>query len=416
MQPKGLGDISFPTKIKIYPDGSTSALTASRPIFRLPGYEERGTGKDRLPPKAVYLRYDDDISECDDMPEAPEPKPDDIRRARQRASASLRDLAFCNLDLCWFVTFTVRPDDSGTRYDVEALTRILWRWLDNRVRRHGLKYILVPELHKDGAVHFHGLINDSLEAVYSGTIIPPGQSRPRKPRSRAQAAEWLDGGHAVFNLPDWSQGYSTAIRLYGEPQAAIAYVAKYIGKTQRKIGGRWYYSGGDLRRPDVQFTDDDWDSVLESNAIRGVHASTYQIDAVNLSLTYSSVTEVGMHYRTIYRELQDLTLLYRAWLGYLQSCMTKHRGEADGYICSALSFAYALYYQRPERYEWIAEIVRCKHLRQMYGGRGSVDNDDLDLAIMDGIQREIDRTTAEARAMGYTEILSDLGVDQMPEL
>jgi hypothetical protein len=217
-------------------------------------------------------------------------------------------------------------------------------------------------------------------------------------------------------MPDWSLGYSTAIRLYGEPQAAVAYVAKYIGKTQRKIGGRWYYSGGDLRRPDIQLTDDDWDSVVASNTARGITQSTYQIDAINLSLTYSTITEVGMQYRAIYRELQDLVLLYRAWMGYLQAVGTKHRGEADGYICSALSFAYALYYQRPERYEWIAEIVRAKHLHQMYSGHGWADNDDVDLAIMDGIQRAMDTATAEARHRGYTDILSDLGLGQMPDL
>ena len=39
------------------------------------------------------------------------------------------------------------------------------------------------------------------------------------------------------------------MHLYGEPQAAAAYVAKYVTKQQGggTIGGRYYYHGGDLQ-------------------------------------------------------------------------------------------------------------------------------------------------------------------------
>lgn len=87
------------------------------------------------------------------------------------------------------------------------------------------------------------------------------------------------GGHTVYNLPGWGWGFSTAIQLYGEMDAAINYVCKYIGKEigtnvscetfdgdafTGKIGGRWYYSGGDLQRPTVEWFDVDlreWEGV-----------------------------------------------------------------------------------------------------------------------------------------------------------
>ena len=76
----------------------------------------------------------------------------------------------------------------------------------------------------------------------------------RKPRSKAQRDEWLaNGGQVVYNLPGWTLGFTTAMELYGEYPAAVAYVCKYIGKDGEKPAGRWYYSGGDLREPHVEY-------------------------------------------------------------------------------------------------------------------------------------------------------------------
>jgi hypothetical protein len=45
------------------------------------------------------------------------------------------------------------------------------------------------------------------------------------------------------------------MELYGEYPAAVAYVCKYIGKDGEKPAGRWYYSGGDLREPEVTYAE-----------------------------------------------------------------------------------------------------------------------------------------------------------------
>ena len=64
-----------------------------------------------------------------------------------------------------------------------------------------------------------------------------------------------NGGKIVYNLPRWTLGFTTAIELYGEYTAAVAYVCKYIGKEGEKPAGRWYYSGGDLCEPEVLFAE-----------------------------------------------------------------------------------------------------------------------------------------------------------------
>lgn len=222
-------------KIKVYPDGSASLLVLDRPVIRESGWEaaEPDAGGAGL---------------WAELPEE-ERAARNLSRSQRRARSAVFDLAL-STPFTHFATFTLdarRVD----RYDPEEVLRHLRYWLDNAVRRRGLVYVLVPELHKDGALHFHGLVNGALELIDSGTVIPPEGGKPRRPRSAAQRASWLtSGGATVYNVPGWTWGFSTAIELHGDRRRAVGYVCKYITKSAEKIGGRWYYSGGELRRPD----------------------------------------------------------------------------------------------------------------------------------------------------------------------
>lgn len=195
----------------------------------------------------------------------PSEHPDEVgnvARAKRRARSAVADLAMSN-DFRYFVTLTLDPSRVN-RYDPAEVVRRLNNWLDNHVRRDGLAYVLVPEYHKDGAIHFHGFFNGALEAVDSGTL-DTGTGKPKKPRSAAQRALWLsEGAHVVYNLPAWHLGFTTAIELYGQRSAAVGYVCKYVTKQQTKIGGRWYYSGGALLRPDVSYDDIDYTDVFDA--------------------------------------------------------------------------------------------------------------------------------------------------------
>lgn len=241
-------------RIKEYPQGFIEVLSASRPIFREPGWE----------PADKWV--------SDRGAKRPEQKPteerqaENVERAVRRAKQNLRDLALCN-DMAYFVTLTL---DQGIvdRYDMVEITKRLNVWCSNQVQRNGLAYILVPERHKDGAVHFHGFVNNAVEVVDSGTMTLPWEKKPRKPRSEAQRAEWLaKGGKIVYNLPAWPLGFTTAIKMYGDPVSAVGYCCKYIGKQQggeglpEKIGGRWFYHGGCHNRPKVTYADVDFDKM-----------------------------------------------------------------------------------------------------------------------------------------------------------
>jgi len=158
---------------------------------------------------------------------ASNPEGEDMERSMRRARSKVRRLALAN-DFRWFVTLTLDPSKVDTM-DGAAVVKKLNAWASNMVQRHGLRYILVPERHKKGGIHFHGFFSDCLRAVDSGHLDRQG--------------------HKIYNLPQWSLGFTTAIELYDDYTRAVGYVCKYIGKQGEKPAGRWYYSGGQLAEP-----------------------------------------------------------------------------------------------------------------------------------------------------------------------
>ena len=217
--PQRFVDIAHTTRIKRYPDGSCTILCADRPIFREAGWE----------PVALSQRRSGVHEE------------NNVARSMRRARANLCDIAR-STKFHFFVTLTLNAVIID-RYDMASITKKLNTWLDNNVRRRGLAYILVPERHKDGAIHFHGFFNDALDVVPSG--------------------HHDCNGHEIYNLPRWTFGFTTAIRLYGDYSKAVGYVCKYIGKQTDKIGGRWYYSGGNLQHPEILLCDFDYNILFD---------------------------------------------------------------------------------------------------------------------------------------------------------
>lgn len=236
--------IKHTAKVYTYPCGMQDIVASTSPDFGASGWE---ASEDYSRPG----RYE---SEGAKERKCADPEREDRERSMRRARAKVRRMALAN-EFKWFVTLTLDPAKVDS-HDGAAVVKKLNAWCSNAVQRYGLRYILVPERHKKGGIHFHGFFNDCLPVVDSGTMKPPGGGKPRKPRSAAQREAWLAaGGRIVYNLPGWSLGFTTALELYGAYPAAVAYVCKYIGKDGEKPAGRWYYSGGDLQQPRVDYAD-----------------------------------------------------------------------------------------------------------------------------------------------------------------
>lgn len=223
-------DIGGNAIVYTYPNGDYDVICAAEKWLKPPGWEEA---------ERSYIRTEvrPEVRQKGKKAEG-----EDRLRSMRRARAKLRRLALSN-SFDWFVTLTLSPEKVD-RYDAAAIMKTVNRWLDNMVRRHGLRYILVPEMHKDGAYHFHGFFAGDVQAIPSGHF------------DRA--------GHEYFNLPQWGYGFSTAVRLYGDYGAAVAYCCKYIGKQEgERPMGRWYYSGGGLAEPAKQYATLEYRELLE---------------------------------------------------------------------------------------------------------------------------------------------------------
>lgn len=183
---------------------------------------------------------------------APTSEDEKRRRSQRRAKSQVMDIILSN-DFDCFATMTL-DGNKIDRNDYGAIVKRLNVYLDNRVRRNGLRYVGVPERHKRGGIHFHFLCNSSaLDLVDSGTVSVDGHKRPIKIATADRLGVPLAERHTVYNIPSWTLGFTTAIKTYGAVESVANYVGKYITKGTEKIGGRWYYSGGKLARPVMEY-------------------------------------------------------------------------------------------------------------------------------------------------------------------
>lgn len=244
-------ECKFNCRSKFYPqpDGSlklAEEMCCNRYIFNPDNVETR-INYERLEREEYYRAMEElqyNPKPRDIFKKSPE---DNIQRSKRRAKNKLFDLINCN-KFDYFVTLTLdRKKIDRKNYTV--IIKKLNSYLDNRVRRSGLYYVGVPELHKDGSFHFHFLMNDVLKLIHSGTYIRPNSSRPVKAETVKRSGFSLDECRDVYNIADWSLGFTTAIKTYGDIKAVANYVGKYITKGEKKVGGRWYYSGGKLLKP-----------------------------------------------------------------------------------------------------------------------------------------------------------------------
>lgn len=144
-------------------------------------------------------------------------------RAVRRAKTCVTDYVMTNVDLTNFVTYTL-DSKKIDRYDEKEIYKKMRNWLSNRVKRKGLKYILVPELHKDKAWHFHGFTNVELK---------------------------------------WDYGFQLTreIKSDADRDNRIKYITDYVKKDMVKFNGRRYLHSNNLEKPTKIYCNVDFESI-----------------------------------------------------------------------------------------------------------------------------------------------------------
>lgn len=166
-----------------------------------------------------------------------------------RSRAAVFELAACN---CWewFGTFTVRGGADGyDRYDLGAWYKDLSQWVRNQRRLTGadIRYLIVPEEHRDGAWHLHGLLVglplDRLRPFGADELLP------------YRLLDKLREGRAVYDWPAYRRKYGWVCLEPIRDQARCAsYVAKYVTKAyggRRPPGAKLYYCSQGLERAEL---------------------------------------------------------------------------------------------------------------------------------------------------------------------
>ena len=210
------------------------------------------TDREQVTEIPILPDNDDEIIECDisDLRIISKAKPNGrLAASLSRTRRRIYEIAACN-EWEWFFTGTL-DSEKCDRYDLSGTYKRISQFVrDYRKKQVGARItnLIVPEQHKDGAWHFHGLLNGITEAELHKFSL--SEQLPLRIRAT------IEKGQDVYTWEEYAErfGYSTMTKV-GSHLAVSKYVTKYITKellsdktdSKRKI----YYASRGLKKPEV---------------------------------------------------------------------------------------------------------------------------------------------------------------------
>ena len=146
-----------------------------------------------------------------------------LNEAFCRAKSMVLQYALCN-PWDFFFTGTLDPAKFN-RYDLDSFQQRLSQFIRDKRKAYGtqLSFLLVPEQHKDGAWHMHGLISGIPESALR-------RFRPPEPQKLVESD--------YLNWPDYMQKFGfCSLGPIRHPVATSFYISKYVSKELSQRGG-----------------------------------------------------------------------------------------------------------------------------------------------------------------------------------
>ena len=218
---------------KIYPD-TIKIIKYHRPIV-FTNFSDRGV--------SAILTNEENAEEQDYL-----------QKSINRTKTKISDYVLCN-NFTHFATFTFDPKNpkvknENNRHDFKKMSSLFKKWLNteqvNHFRRHGhkFKYLIVPERHKNGAWHFHALLENyknETENFYTRKnkyITVSELKSKKKEKNRKFITRYKLGRSEIAPIKDKTKMSS--------------YIKKYITKDliQDKNAKR-YWSSRNLKQPEI---------------------------------------------------------------------------------------------------------------------------------------------------------------------
>ena len=197
------------------------------------------TGKKRKV-NLEYNPFTDEMEKLRTIEDAERSAKNSLNRTKQNIYKFSRQV-----DWEYFITLTF-DGSKVNRYDFDECMGKANNWFNNQKKRKApdLKYLFVPEQHKDGAWHIHGVIADVGEMSFadSGRVAIGEKAYIRSDVNSEFAT--------IYNLSGWRFGFSTATKVRDKYKVA-SYITKYITKDlcKRTFGKKRYYRSRNIPEP-----------------------------------------------------------------------------------------------------------------------------------------------------------------------
>ena len=179
-----------------------------------------------------------------------------------RRRQNISDLAYANGCVKpweFFVTLTFDDKFVEDSYSHEKVSKYLHRWLDSQKHQNpNMRYLLVPELHQSGRIHFHGVFSD-----VPNWVLVPGVD--------PHTGEIIEkNGKIIYNLTNYTLGFTTVSKVENI-EAVSHYISKYITKELLNLKNkRNVWHSKNLIKPKQTFhlsTEEDINSYLDDKEI-----------------------------------------------------------------------------------------------------------------------------------------------------
>ena len=195
-----------------------------------------------------------------------------IQSSMNRTVQKIYEISRANIwDYFLTLTFDRNKLDSS---NYNLLCDKVSKWLNNLRSRYApdLKYLIVPELHKDGKhYHFHGLLAN----IGNITLKDSGIKK---------------NGHTIYNLSNWKYGFSTVTKVIDSNKVS-SYITKYITKELCAVSKNkrryWTSKNCDTAKISVyNLPYEDISEILDKNSQSIRHASSITIESAGLIINY----------------------------------------------------------------------------------------------------------------------------------
>lgn len=192
--------------------------------------------------------------------------------SRSRTISQIYEISRANVwEYFLTLTFDRRKLDSS---DYGLLCNKVSKWINNIRSRYApdLKYLVVPELHKDGIhYHFHGLLSH----IGNMTLKDSGI---------------IKNGHKIYNLENWKYGFSTVSKVLDSGRVS-SYITKYITKYLCVVAKnkRRYWCSRNCDRAKIRVYNldyDDLDRFFDEHIHLLQNVSSTVVQGTGLKITY----------------------------------------------------------------------------------------------------------------------------------